>query len=243
MNRPNFQEKQPGGLESDGRIRAATDRLDLRQRVERVVGVSCLAILAVSSCTALELEPATVGAQTIAQIQTVEAPQELAPTTQEPAPPSREKPLLDLIARVEAGGNYNAYFANVNNTEIQFTSMTVGAVLIWQQTATRSPVGAYQIKNSTLVGLIEKLDISHEEIFNAELQEALAVELLKQRGLDEFLAGRLPIEQFAHSISKEWAALPVVLGPQPHQSNYAADGLNKAQVGVEETLSTIEGIR
>ena len=43
--------------------------------------------------------------------------------------PVSAKPLLDLIARVESKGNYNAYFGNAGNTSITFTEMSVDQVM------------------------------------------------------------------------------------------------------------------
>ena len=65
--------------------------------------------------------------------------------------------LLNTIAKVESKNNYNAHFGNADNVSIQFTSMTVGEVLIWQkqfveQGSPSSAVGRYQFINSTLRG-------------------------------------------------------------------------------------------
>ena len=43
---------------------------------------------------------------------------------------------------------------------------------------------------------------------------------------------RLRREEFAHNLSKEWAALPKAVGKNPEQSYYAGDGLNKARLSI-----------
>jgi hypothetical protein len=50
-------------------------------------------------------------------------------------------------------------------------------------------------------------------------------------------------EAFAHSLSQEWAALPRAIGENPEQSYYAGDGLNKAQLSVDEMFASIATVR
>lgn len=156
--------------------------------------------------------------------------------------------LLETIARGESKGNYNAYFGNTANSEIDFTAMTVGEVLEWQQAfvAEGQPsnaVGKYQFIQPTLAGLIHELDVGLDTKFDAILQDKLAVRLIQRRGVVDYMRGYITREQFAHNLSKEWAALPRVIGDNPSASYYAGDGLNAAHVGVDEVLVAIERLR
>ena len=156
--------------------------------------------------------------------------------------------LLDTIAKVESRNNYNAHYGNANNTKIQFTSMTVGDVLAWQEEFVSkgnpsSAVGRYQFIDSTLRGLVQELKIDEEETFTPALQDTLAVALLERRGVREYAAGNMSKEEFAHNLSKEWAALPKVIGENPEQSYYAGDGMNRALLSVGEIYSGIATVR
>jgi len=156
--------------------------------------------------------------------------------------------LLNTIARVESKDNYNAYFGNPNNASIQFTSMTVNDVLAWQkqfveQGSSSSAVGRYQFINSTLRGLVHELKIDESVRFDEALQDRLAVALLERRGIREYVDKKISREEFAHRLSKEWAALPKAIGENPEQSYYAGDGLNKAQLDVEEVYDSIATVR
>ncbi len=156
--------------------------------------------------------------------------------------------LLDTIAQAESRSNYNAYFGNPNNTKVEFTSMTVGEVLGWQEKFVQqgnpsSAVGRYQFIDSTLKGLVKETDTSEAEIFDKELQDKLAFELLERRGIREYVDEKINRETFAHNLSKEWAGLPKVFGDNPEQSYYAGDGLNKAQVNIDEVLEAIDTVR
>lgn len=156
--------------------------------------------------------------------------------------------LLKTIARVESNDNYNAYFGNSKNTKIQFTSMTVGEVLDWQQKfieegSPSSAVGRYQFLNTTLLGLTKELGIDHDRTFNQLLQDELAVALLERRGLNEYVNGNMTREEFAHSLSMEWAALPKTIGKNPEKSYYDGDGLNSARLSSKEIMAGISTIR
>lgn len=152
--------------------------------------------------------------------------------------------LLNTIAKVESKSNYNAHFGNPNNASIKFTSMTVNEVLAWQkqfveQGNPSSAVGRYQFIDSTLQGLVRELNIDEKTKFDKALQDRLAVALLERRGIREYVDNKMSREEFAHSLSKEWAALPKAIGENPERSYYAGDGLNKAQLSVREIYASI----
>ncbi len=161
--------------------------------------------------------------------------------------PVSAKPLLDLIARVESKGNYNAYFGNVGNTSITFTEMSVADVLSWQEDFIAaghpsSAVGRYQIISTTLKGLVQQLAIDTNQPFNEAMQDRMAVALLERRGATEYVNNQIDGRQFAAELAKEWAALPKIIGDRPEQSYYAGDGLNKALVGVDEILRAVSAV-
>ena len=161
--------------------------------------------------------------------------------------PVSAKPLLDLIARVESKGNYNAYFGNAGNTSIKFTEMSIADVLSWQEDFIAaghpsSAVGRYQIISTTLKGLVQQLNIDTNQPFNEAMQDRMAVALLERRGATEYVNNQIDERQFAAELAKEWAALPRVVGDRPEQSYYAGDGLNKALVKVDEVLRAVGGV-
>ena len=162
--------------------------------------------------------------------------------------PAAYKPLLDTIAKGESNGNYNAYFGNANNNTVRFTGMQIRDVLEWQANAVKqgspsSAVGKYQIIRPTLAGLVAKLKIDDTALFNEELQDKMAITLMERRGAEAYLDKKLTREQFAANLAKEWAALPKAVGPNPEESYYGHDGINKARIttgDVYQALSTLE---
>lgn len=165
----------------------------------------------------------------------------------QPQPQVNATALLDTIAKGESRGNYNAYYGNAGNTEIKFTEMTVGEVLAWQKEfvdkgSPSSAVGKYQFIQPTLEGLVKEMKVDRTAKFDAQLQDRLAKRLLERRGLNDYVKGKISREEFAHNLSKEWAALPTVLGDKPDQSYYAGDGLNHVQIAIDEIFNGISSI-
>lgn len=157
------------------------------------------------------------------------------------------KPLLSLIGKVESNSNYNAHFGNPTNSQVKFTDMTVSEVLTWQNNfvnngSPSSAVGKYQIINSTLQGLVAKLDIPSDQKFDEATQDKMAIALLEKRGVEQYVNNEITETEFAASLAKEWAALPKVTGENPEASYYDGDGLNKARVDSKEVIKAIEPI-
>ncbi len=157
-------------------------------------------------------------------------------------------PLLQLIARVESKGNYNAHFGDAHNTKIDFTQMSITEVTKWQadyvqQGSPSNAVGKYQIISTTLDGLVRQLKLDPRQKFDQATQDKMAVALLERRGAEKYINKELTREQFAANLAMEWASLPKVIGQNPGDSYYASDGLNKSLIGVDEVLRAIEPIR
>jgi muramidase (phage lysozyme) len=168
--------------------------------------------------------------------------------TQPKIPPEAYTPLLEVVAKVESNGNYNAYFGNSSNTTTRFTDMSIAEVLAWQDEYVRqgsysSAVGRYQIINTTLVGLVKEHDIALDERFDEAMQDRLAIKLMERRGSRAYFADAISREQFAANLAQEWAALPKVIGENPERSFYADDGVNKSRVSIVEILRVLAGLK
>ncbi len=158
--------------------------------------------------------------------------------------PESYKPLLSTIAKGESNGNYNAYFGNSANAEIDFTKMSIKEVQQWQKEYVRSgspssAVGKYQIIQSTLDSLVAELSLSGDEMFDSDLQDKMAIALLERRGSLAYVGNQLSRDQFAANIAREWAALPKIIGENPDKSYYANDGLNKANISIDEVYRAL----
>lgn len=162
--------------------------------------------------------------------------------------PVAYQPLLSIIAKGESSGNYNAYFGNAQNKDVRLTEMTIAQVLEWQQKYVQdgspsSAAGRYQIIRPTLESLVNQLQLDRSQKFNEAMQDRMAIALMERRGSIDYIDEKLSREQFAANIAQEWAALPKVTGPNPDQSHYAGDGLNKASISIDEIVQAIDAFK
>lgn len=167
--------------------------------------------------------------------------------------------LLDFIAQTEVGStgrtSYDVIYGH-NQWKLprQITSMTLGELIDAQQSFTKrfksSASGRYQFMRATLQDLSKELGLRGTQIFDANLQDRLGYHLLKRRGYDLFIAGKISRTEFGKRLAQEWASLPVLAATQgAHrqlkrgQSYYAGDALNKSLVTpakVEAVLNKVK---
>lgn len=108
--------------------------------------------------------------------------------------------ILDLIASVESGGDYNATLDNGRWTggAQNLTGMTLNQVRALQKQMLADPanralygdgkgssaLGRYQITGRTLEGLMKELGLSGDRLYDEDTQDELARALLRRRGND-----------------------------------------------------------
>lgn len=158
--------------------------------------------------------------------------------------------LLDFIGRFESRGDYNAVWGGIKRKDRPprpLVEMTIGEVLDWQDLIDphymSEAAGKYQIMEDTLRGLYARAGLTRDDKFDRGRQDALAVELMERRGLNEYLNGTITAEKFANSLAREWASLPLVTGPKRGRSYYAGDGLNAAHADPDEFLDAVKSVK
>ena len=70
-----------------------------------------------------------------------------------------------------------------------------------------SPVGKYQIVQRTLRELKATLGLSDNVIFDQNLQDMLAAKRLEQRGIHDYIDGKISEVEFQRRMAKEWASI------------------------------------
>ena len=169
--------------------------------------------------------------------------------TRPPPQPALSQPdkLLRLIRKVEARGRYDAFYAFKSPSHKPLDTMTLAEVRAFQEGAVKfgaasSAAGAYQIIRSTMDSLIVKMGLDMTTVFSADLQDALAMQLIEGRGYQRLLDGEISREDFAHNLSQEWASFPMVTGRHPAKSFYDGVAGNKALVSVKQVFDALDDI-
>jgi muramidase (phage lysozyme) len=164
----------------------------------------------------------------------------------DPTVPHAAAHILDFVYRTETGRDRPAcydvvYGHNQGKLGKRLTAMTLGEVIeqqrFWTKRFGSSAAGAPQFIRTTLQGLAKELSLSGAQRFDGNLQDRLGWHLLKRRGYEDFIAGRITRTAFGNRLAMEWASFPVLAGTKGQkatvkrgQSYYAGDGLNKALV-------------
>ena len=170
------------------------------------------------------------------------------------------KVLLAAIRSKEAPKGYGQTYSGAKGVprDTDVSKMTLGDVLRFQQRMKNSgsfstACGGYQFINKTLKATIAQMGLSLDLVWNADLQDRMAIWLLEGRGLSKFMAGKLSAEDFANNLSMEWASLPVVKSSnnigsvfylkKVGASFYDGDGLNKAHITPTYILALVHNLR
>lgn len=165
--------------------------------------------------------------------------------------------LLDYIAQPESRGNYDCISSNKQGKlKTPITKMTLRDLLTamqtWRKTlgSLSSAAGRYQIIYKTLVTLVQELKLDVNQKFTPDLQDRLGFHLLRKRGYDAFVFGRIGVEEYGKRLAQEWASLPVLAGTKNYKnqnitrgtSYYAGDGLNNHGVSASEFEAALKNV-
>jgi muramidase (phage lysozyme) len=177
----------------------------------------------------------------------------------DPTVPKGAALLLDFIRETEVGRSDRAsydtiYGHNQRKLAKPITTMTIGDLVDLQGSLTKkfgsSASGGYQFMRGTLQDLARELGLRGTQIFDPNLQDRLAYHLLKRRGYEAYMAGKLNRTEFGNRLAQEWASFPVLATTKGAsrqvgrgQSYYAGDGLNKALVSPERLEAVLDDVK
>ena len=179
-------------------------------------------------------------------------------------------PLLDIIAEVEQEKATDKIYRGYDSISREIpttlrpskpiTQMTIGELLDYQErideVSNSEAMGRYQFVEDTLRGfnnqdpgagkekpIYEKAGLTKADLFSPQNQDKIAIARFKFRGMDKFLNNEISIVRFANNLSQEWAALPLVSGPNAGKSYHAGTGNNKsADNYVKIVLDTLKAL-
>lgn len=166
-------------------------------------------------------------------------PDQLAiPSPSSLKPGSPEELILRFISALEAPKGYDDYFRGVRLPPPRpITQMALGEVMAWQVVAGKRragykpasvAVGNYQVITDTLARVADKIGLDRSLPFAPPMQDQIGLHLLYARGFGAFLKGEISLETMGNNLAHEWAALPMLSGPDTGKSAYWRDGVNNA---------------
>lgn len=163
--------------------------------------------------------------------------------------------ILDLIRKTEVGtadrAGYDVIYGHKQGKLPKpLTSMTLDEIQEAQRNWSRhhgsSAAGAYQFMRATLKGLMAELGLKGSQRLDPDLQDRLAYHLLKRRGYQSFISGKMTLVEFGNRLAMEWASFPVLVTVQGQkrrvhrsESYYAGDGKNKALIKPEDVEAVL----
>jgi len=122
--------------------------------------------------------------------------------------------------------NYGAYTGG----PVDLTKMTMKQVDDLQTKMLRNPnnklnssaVGRYQATRTTLRAWRKEHNIPDDAVFDQAMQDRFAIDRLKFRGYDKWIAGEMSDKTFANNLAKEWASLPTDRGTSAYKGQHAS---------------------
>jgi hypothetical protein len=153
--------------------------------------------------------------------------------------------LLSLIGSAEAGrAGYDAihHRAWVLPDKLP-TQMTVQEIIDWIDATPRQnhAIGRYQIIPMTLSYLVDAENVPTTAVFSPALQDRLAVRLINDAGLPEFLSGQMAPADFLDSLAFVWAGLPLGSGLSAYEG-FAGNSATISRRQYEDRFVEIFGL-
>lgn len=154
--------------------------------------------------------------------------------------PSYYDPILKAIRKAESNvADYDTMVGSFDRHNL--TNMTLEQVMDYQSKHKKgSAAGAYQIIAPTMRELVTRMKLNPKtDIYDKNLQDRMALQLLKQRGFNSYLEGKIPLSSVRVNLAKEWAGLPIAGG----KSYHSGKGNNAARISEKEYLNALEQTR
>ncbi len=154
--------------------------------------------------------------------------------------------VLNFVAGPESRGYYDMMFGGTRKPEILKMTMVDANKFqhAWGKTAGSSAMGRYQIMHFNTIDYARKAGLDpQKDKFNPENQDKMGIIFLKEKGLDQWLSGKMSDKEFLEGLAQVWAGLPAP--SKGGNSYYGGVGLNrdKTSVSMKTALNTLSDIK
>lgn len=153
--------------------------------------------------------------------------------------------ILDFVAQYESRGFYDIMNGGKRYPEI--LKMTLKDLIKFQNnhhktTGNSTAAGRYQIMEFNIIPYARQAGLDlNKDLFNEENQDKMAIEFLRDKGLEKWLAGTMSDKAFLEGLSRVWAAIPSV--SKGGLSYYDKVGNNKAGMPLDVALNNLQTIK
>ncbi len=116
--------------------------------------------------------------------------------------------------------------------------------LAWGKEAGSTAMGRYQIMEFNTLVYAQRVGLNPQrDKFNPENQDKMGIYFLKEKGLDQWLAGKMSDKDFLEGLARVWAGLPAP--STGGNSYYGGVGLNrkKTSIDMKTALNALSNIK
>jgi len=145
--------------------------------------------------------------------------------------------LADFIGKLESGNDYTKMVGGAQDASV--LGKTIAELS--SEKGDKFAMGRYQIQMATAKDVLKGAGIDASTFkFDQAGQDKIFELLLKRRGIEDFQSGKITKEQFAHNLSKEWAALPKDASGRGY---YDGVGTNKSLTSFSSVMGQLDQLK
>ena len=145
--------------------------------------------------------------------------------------------LADFIGGLESGNDYTKMVGGAQDASV--LGKTIDELM--SEKGGQFAMGRYQIQMRTASEVLKNAGIDTSSFkFDEAGQDKIFELLLKRRGIDDFMSGKISEDQFAKNLSMEWAALPQDASGRGY---YDGVGTNKSLTSYSSVMGQLSSLK
>ena len=145
--------------------------------------------------------------------------------------------LASFIGGLESGNDYTKMVGGAQDASVLGKTISQ----LSAEKGDKFAMGRYQIQMATAKDVLRGAGIDASTFkFDQAGQDKIFELLLKRRGIDDFMSGKITKDQFAKNLSKEWAALPTDASGRGY---YDGVGTNKSLTSYSSVLGQLDTLK
>ena len=145
--------------------------------------------------------------------------------------------LADFIGGLESGNDYTKMVGGKQDASV--LGKTIDELM--SEKGGQFAMGRYQIQMRTASEVLKNAGIDTSSFkFDQAGQDKIFELLLKRRGIDDFMSGKISEDQFAKNLSMEWAALPQDASGRGY---YDGVGTNKSLTSYSSVMGQLSALK